>query len=212
MAKANTPSEIVIPPLRETAISVVIENIDDSPLVIHNFDQKLLINKPGPKSKRTPRDPEEKFQKARYVDEVEGWDGFPAIGFKAAMVGACRYVNMTMTEAKGLFFVMPDGIDKSSRKAIVKVEGDGPHLREDYVRLQTGVADLAYRPEFRKWKTNLRIRFNPDLISDQSIVNLLNFAGHYVGVGEGRPQSRKSCGQDWGRFRVVTHALKEDNE
>jgi len=49
----------------------------------------------------------------------------------------------------------------------------------------------------------VRIRFDQDTFSLQDVVNLLSRAGMQVGIGEGRPASKKSkCGMGWGMFRV----------
>src|SRR3546814_18382563 len=76
--------------------------------------------------------------------------GFPTIGLKAAMVGACRFVDMKMTEARGAFHI--DG-------EMLTVQGE-PRPREDMVRVGMGTADIRYRPEFPEGSILAAIKFN----------------------------------------------------
>jgi len=48
----------------------------------------------------------------------------------------------------------------------------------------------------------LVIEFDLDMFSTSDIANLLSRVGRQVGIGAGRPFSKTSCGQDWGRFEV----------
>src|SRR3546814_17598158 len=76
--------------------------------------------------------------------------GFPTIGLKAAMVGACRFVDMKMTEARGAFHI--DG-------EMLPVQGE-PRPREDMVRVGMGPAEFHYRPAFHTGSTLAATRFN----------------------------------------------------
>src|SRR3546814_3661620 len=58
--------------------------------------------------------------------------GFPTIGLKAAMVGACRFVDMKMTEARGAFHI--DG-------EMLTVQGE-PRPRADMVRSEEHTSEL----------------------------------------------------------------------
>src|SRR3546814_12646621 len=97
------------------------------------------------------------------------------------MVGACRFVDMKMTEARGAFHI--DG-------EMLTVQGE-PRPREDMVRVGMGTADIRYRPEFPEWSILAAIKFNASVISAEQIANLLSTAGFAIGIGEWRPD-RKS--------------------
>lgn len=123
--------------------------------------------------------------------------GFPAFSFKRCMVGACRQVeDLPMTVACTLFHVMADDLSTG----LVRLgEHSDPVQREDVVRLQTGVASLAFRPQFDQWGFDLRLRFNPKVISLQSLVNLLELAGSACGIGDWRPERK---GGPFGMFEI----------
>jgi hypothetical protein len=50
------------------------------------------------------------------------------------------------------------------------------------------------------------VRFDADQFTLRDIANLLLRAGMQVGVGEGRPDSKKSCGMGWGTFEIKEQA------
>jgi hypothetical protein len=187
-----------IPPLRKVTFKVKI--VGDSPLICHRWSEKakkMMLDaqmQKVSKGKRPPKNPEEEYRASLYP-YPDGGFGFPAAAFKIAAVDACRFVDgLPMTEARGLFHVIGE---------LVKIEGDEPRMREDMVRLESGVADLRYRGEFANWWTELSIRYNAAATQPEHILNLLNVAGFAVGVGENRPMSKKSKGGSYGMFHVA---------
>lgn len=206
MTIARTDSisiEIPKPDVRQLELTL----IGDRRLVIHRWSEKarreMLDKQMGKaRAKKSPKVPEEDFKASLYV-HTDGWYGFPANGFKQSAVGACRYVEgITMVMARGCIFVEPDGEDAEGVD-LVRIEGDGPHMREDMVRISMGTSDIRYRGEFRKWRANIRVRYNANIITPEQLINLFNLAGMHCGIGEGRPSAPKTT-MDWGMFHVAT--------
>jgi hypothetical protein len=56
---------------------------------------------------------------------------------------------------------------------------------------------------WRTWRVELRITFDADQFTEIDVVNLMNRAGLQVGVGEGRPFSKKSAGMGYGTFKII---------
>lgn len=154
------------------------------------------------KKDRTPRDYDEEFGASTHVS-TEGWHGVCAIAFKSAMVDACRFTNVPMTKAKQLMNVIPDGFDAEDGTPLVRIFANDPERRQDAVRNDNGSTDIRTRAMFRVWECKVQIEFDADQIHASSIANLLSRAGRQVGIGEGRPFSKNSCGQGWGTFRLV---------
>jgi len=185
---------IEIPRLNLATVQVVL--IGDSPLICHAWSHKAkqaMLDKQMKKAKQAKeaKDPQKDFEESLYkLPDGSGY-GFPAVAFKAAMVGACRFVeNIKMTEARGAFHILGE---------LIPINGD-PSPREDMVRIAMGTADVRYRGEFKTWSVILDIRYNQSAISAEQIINLLNVAGFGVGVGEWRPERDGS----YGRFHVAT--------
>ena len=119
------------------------------------------------------------------------------------MIDACRTVGLVMTRAKMSVFVIADGYDKDEGTPLVKIICKNPPERtEMLVRNDNGGADIRIRPMWREWEADVTVEFDADMITAESVVNLLDRAGRQVGVGEGRPFSKNSVGQGWGTFTV----------
>lgn len=183
-------TKIELPALRIQTLSLML--IGDSPLIVHAWSEKAkrqMLDKQMKKATKAKeaKDPEADYEACFYRTETGGY-GFPAIGVKAAMVSACRFVEMKMTEARGAFHIDCE---------MLSVIGD-PRPREDMVRVGMGTADIRYRPEFVDWRIPVDIKFNAGVISPEQIANLLNTAGFAIGIGEWRPERNGS----YGRFHV----------
>lgn len=194
--------------------------IGTAPFLQNAFSEKALrklmdtmqagstSKKGGPRDKR---DFEADYLAARHISE-EGWSGVPASSFRNASVDACRAAGFQMTHARMAIFVKPDGIDKLDGQPLVRINGDYERSIMA-VRNASGVVDLRARPLWRKWDIDLVVDFDADMFSALDVVNLLNRAGRQVGIGEGRPFSKKSNGMGFGTFRIGQHAeVAEEQE
>ena len=158
--------------------------VGDSPLIVHAWAEKTkreMLDKQMKKAKtaKEAKDPQRDYEGAFYRTE-DGKYGFPTVAFKSAAVSAGgRFSDgLKMTELRGSFFVEGE---------MTEILGE-PRMREDMVRVGMGTADIRYRPEFVKWSTTLKIKYNADAISLDQLVNIFNLAGFGVGVGEWRPE------------------------
>lgn len=193
------------PPDSGTTLGVLIPRIDvrqmeitvigDSPLICNAWSAKAvqqMLDKQMKKAKaaKSAKDPQADFEASLYK-LPDGGFGFPAIGFKAAAVSACRFSDgVKMTSARGAFHIDAE---------FVKIEGT-PTPRQDMVRVGMGVADIRFRGEFKQWRASFIVSYNSAALSPEQIVNLFNLAGFGVGIGEWRPERD---GQS-GRFHVAT--------
>lgn len=183
MAKAKAKAEkVAIPAPEIKVLKVKIRGV--SSLISHKFSdksRKQIEDKQQQKAKQAKgkRDPDQEVKDALHMIS-KGKYGFPASGFKKAMVNACSHVaGVTKVAARGSMFVMGD---------YVEIKGK-PTKRTDFVRINRGsTADIRYRPEFKDWKAELMIRYNANSISPEQILNLLATAGFSVGVGDWRPE------------------------
>lgn len=187
----KTATAIELPPLNIQTVTFVL--VGDSPLIVHAWSEKAkrqMLDKQMKKATKAKeaKDPEADYEACFYRTETGAY-GFPAIGVKAAMVSACRFVDAKMTVMRGAFHIDCE---------MLTVTGE-PRPREDMVRVGMGTADIRYRPEFVDWRIPATIKFNASVISAEQIANLLNAAGFGVGIGEWRPEKNGS----YGRFHVA---------
>ena len=186
------------------------EIVGVAPLVIHRFSAKTknemkLKMETGKaassKKKREAKDTDDIYQESRYISK-DGWDGFHAGAIRAALISACRLVGFKMTLAKLSVFVEADGWDAQEPQIpLIRIYGK-PQKQEDMARVETGQPYVTVRAAFYDWSAKVKIRFDADQFTVDDIYNLLYRAGSQVGIGEGRPDSKKSCGMGWGLFDV----------
>lgn len=192
MAVSKASSTIELPPINIQTVQFVL--IGDSPLIVHAWSEKAkrqMLDKQMKKATkgREAKDPQADYE-ACFYRTATGAYGFPAIGLKAAMVSAARFVDAKMTVLRGAVHIDAE---------MIQIIGE-PQMREDMVRVGMGTADIRYRPEFPEWRSIVSIKFNASVISAEQIANLLNNAGFGVGLGEWRPEKNGS----YGRFHVGT--------
>lgn len=208
--KQAEPLVILAPNLQTMDIPIV----GTAPLVQHRFSKKVLNDMLGKhiagstaksKNKKTARDVEQDFIDATHLTE-DGQYGIPAPAFRSAMISACRLIGFQMTKAKLSVFVLADDLDAEDGSPLVLLDksSGAPELHKSAVRLATGVASVAIRPMWRKWSATVRVRWDADQFTQNDVINLLARAGMQVGIGEGRPDSKKSNGMGWGTFEIVT--------
>lgn len=182
-----------------------------APLVINRFPQKAIemmkaaqaAGSQGKKGrKREAKNFDECFEQAKHVSH-DGWCGIAAPAFRNAMVDACRLVGFKMTHAKLGVFVEADGFDRLDGTPLVRILGGEPVKVEHPVRNESGVADIRARPMWIHWGAVVRVRYDADMFTVADIGNLMARVGMQVGIGEGRPNSKKTTGQGWGLFEVL---------
>lgn len=202
MAAQRGESVVEIKRLDMQTVMIPIEG--DTELIVHKWSEKskreMLAKQQGQaRSKKSPKEPEKDYEASRYRFP-DGRDGFPAVAFKSATVGACRnYKGLPMTVAKIAIFVHGE-LDEEGN-ALVEIQGE-PRMRQDMVRNETGVADIRFRAGYPKWRAILKITYNAGLISQEQLYNLVE-AGGWGGVGEHRPSAPSSDTGDFGRYHIA---------
>lgn len=178
---------------------VVIPIVGISPLIIHAWSVKAMreiSDKQAGKAKNKKHDiriPEDDYEQAKHKSP-QGWEGFPAAGFKAAMIRGAKMIGMVMKDTQTAFFIKAD----CEETQLVKINGES-RMRTDMVRVGMGSADIRYRPEYPDWSANLTIEFNSGVVSLDQIYQLVKAAGYGCGIGEMRPEKGKF---NFGRFKL----------
>lgn len=180
-----------------------------APYVQHKFSEKAkrqmlqaqMSSKATNRKAKEPRNLEEDYEGAMHKTP-DGNFGIPAPAFRAAMISACRVAGFQMTKAKLSVFIEADAFDESDGTPLVLLHGE-PEQHMSHVRLESGVASISVRPMWKSWHCELTVKWDGDQFSRKDVANLLERAGQQVGVGEGRPDSKKSIGMGWGTFSLI---------
>jgi hypothetical protein len=174
-----------------------------APLIVNKFSSKarqmMLDKQQGRAVVREPKNPEALFEASLHRLPGDRY-GFPATGFKDAIVKGARHFKgskITMEALKTTLLVVGEGVDM-----LVEIAGSQPKMREDAARNETGVADIRFRAEFWPWTADLQIIYVPTTLTLESVVALVD-AGGMSGVGEWRPASKKSYSGMYGTWKVV---------
>ncbi len=184
--KQAAPIVIMRPNMQIIEVPIV----GTSPLITQQWSRKAILqmeakHQQKAASKRTAKDPE-----AWYIS-TEGWDGVPAVAFKAAMVNATRQcAGLTIVLAKGIIRTLAQGTTAEGT-GLIRIYGE-PRLHTSTPRNANGNPDVRYRPIYEPWRAIVPVRFNAHLVSAEQIVNLMAIAGESEGVGEWRPSSPES--------------------
>jgi hypothetical protein len=179
---------------------VVIPIAGISPLIVHAWSEKAKKEIGGKQAgiatnrKHEIRDPEQEYEAAKHISPL-GFEGFPAAGFKAAMVRGSKSLGMVMKDVQTAFFIEAD----CQLSQLVKIDGES-RFREDMVRVGMGSADLRYRPEYPEWSATLVIEFNNAVLSAAQVYQLVKTGGYTQGIGEMRPEKGKF---NYGRFKLA---------
>lgn len=183
-----------------------------APFVSNNFSQEARdqmraeqeagsTTKKG--KKREPKNFEAGYEGSLHREAGDLWYGIPATAFRAAMIDACRMAGFKMTHAKMSVFVEPDGFEADGTPLVRITKGHPEHI-DSFVRNDNGSADIRPRGMWAAgWEAVVRVRYDADQFTSEDVANLLLRAGLQVGVGAGRPFSKKSAGQGWGTFTVL---------
>lgn len=177
-----------------------------APLIVNRWSEKareMMLSKQqtSARAKKEAKDPAALFEASRYR-LPDGRDGFPAVGFKAAITHAARlFDGVTQVSLKQAVIVLGDDRDDRGDDLVV-LDYKDLTMREDTPRNATGVADLRYRAQYSDWSAVLRVRTVAGQIDHESLLALVDAAG-IGGVGEWRPTSPKSATGSFGTFEVV---------
>jgi len=195
--KSKTKSvEILEFSIREVTIPIT----GISPLIVHAWSEKskrMITDKQAGAAKNKKheiRDPEDDYEQAKHKSPL-GWDGFPAAGFKAAMIRGAKMIGMVMKDTQTAFFIKAD----CEETQLVRIHGES-RMRTDMVRVGMGSSDVRYRPEYPEWYAELTIEFNAGVLSIEQIYQLVKAAGYGCGIGEMRPEKGKF---NYGRFKLT---------
>lgn len=199
MEKKSKKVAITIKPIEVKTMDLKL--VGTTPMLQEKMSEKIreqlknLVTGKG-KEKNKNRDLELEVKEKIHKDS-RGNIGFPASGFKKAMVEAAPYLDgMDKKKAKGSFFIIGNlegdlvGIKykkQTINKAVGRDSGINRAPRE------------IWRPEFKDWNCILNIKYNSMQITPEAIVELAKLAGFHIGVGSWNPQH----GGSFGTFTVA---------
>lgn len=195
-----------------------------SPLIVHAWsakairmmlDKQMGIASPG----REKKNPLNDFRESLYHLPDDAGLGVPAPAFKACIVSGANDIELKMTEIKRCVHVASYTVplicpplakehwtewDHKHESELEKYHAWGCSMRQDLVRLESGVADIRFRGCFPIWKCKMLVEYNSKVLTVEQVVNLFQSGGLGCGIGEWRPSSPECRSGEFGRFEVET--------
>ncbi len=131
-----------------------------------------------------------------YIDEKNNFF-IPSEHIRGAMINAGALVKSKVGNAKksmknivaGMFFVEPEKILLPKDFVIDKRSAVNKNIKARVISI---------RPRWDKWTAKFNLKIDNDTITDDTVKQIIENAGAYVGIGSFRPQ----CNGMFGRFVV----------
>lgn len=189
-------------------VDIMLKGRPGSPLVIHAFAEKAkqeIRDKQQKKAKKVKeeRNPAVECEAAKYID-AKGRECAPITALKKSIISAASaFDDITKVGLRQAVFVDSIVSPGASLVPIETLDGKPAKgvMREDAVTIGINTRGLTYRPEYKEWRLQIRVEYNPRLVSEEQLLALVDQAGWGVGICEGRPERTSALG--WGRFMRV---------
>ena len=166
------------------------------------IDKQELGSEQAKQNKVKPPKDFKALYEGAFHRSYEGWIGIPANGLQQALNRACGLAGLVMKTAKGSIQVQADGFDAADNMPLIRITKGEPSQQFHRVNVGQNQPDIRTRPAWKAgWEFKPRIEYDASLYTVEQITTLLYRAGAQVGLGEGRPMSKESCGCGWGKFK-----------
>jgi hypothetical protein len=175
--------------------------VGDTPLICHSWSEKAKLEMLRKQTGATresiaKRDPEQDFLDSLY-DMGDNIYGFPVTAVKKA-IWSCAHKDKGIARSDVQSALWLDAEIVRVRPALagaicdmplVRIHGSKPEMREDMVRIGTGLrktANLAYRAQFTSWAIKITGNVDPKTVPPHAIAFLIRQSGTGVGIGDWR--------------------------
>lgn len=211
---------IVVPEIKLKKAIITI--VGDSPLLVNKFSQKAkreILDKQMKKAKtvKEAKVPFKDFMESLHwiteMPDIEKEDdeeklkeifetalkngakfGFPSTGIKQSAISGLYRAGLCKNKVslQGAFHIQGE---------LVEIKGE-LRMREDYVKIpSSGSADIVFRGEFAEgWTAELNITYDASALSLEQIMQMINYGGFNVGIGDYRVEK----GGNFGMFHCQT--------
>ena len=195
LKKEEPKLEIIVPKLNLGMLKVKI--IGKTPLLMDKFPEsvreQILDKQVGrTKGKKQMRDMDWEFENA-FHKLPNGDMGFPAQGFKSAMIESTSFVgsrDFSKKLLKGIQIMNGEGND------LIKIGYKKLSKLKHYPK----AGNTKVSPMLEDWECELIIQYDQNNLSPEDLVSLLNYSGFYYGIGIWSPKAK--CGGKYGMYEV----------
>lgn len=184
-----------------------------TPYMQHRMDDKSLEEWEKNRGRiiERPEVSKEDIMRAEYHAYKSGDDYFiPSDHVRGALIGAGSFLKSKVGNAKksmknvvaAMFFVYPQELPILNLALMEKVKEFSIDKRSA-VNKNIKARIITIRPRWDDWATEFTLEIDNDTITKETVRELIQYAGNYVGIGSFRPTANGM----FGRFEV--HSLEE---
>ena len=154
---------------------------------------RFAIDNTAPKRGKKVYDPKEEAERKTYRNSEDNLF-IPSSHFKASMIKAST--DFKMVGKKSYKEYVKSGVFISPTEIILDKQTYTIH--EEPVVIQRARV-MSWRPRFDEWNCEFEIEITDEAINPETLMEILETAGKYKGVGDHRPE--------YGRFEVVNYKI-----
>jgi len=169
-----------------------------SPLIMSKFSEEtkkdILSKQQGVKViKKKVRDIKKEVEDATHKTQ-SGKVGFPFYGFKKGMIETTSFIGDKKFSKKLVSAIQILNVEDG----LIPIEFKKRGQIEHFVNPNT-----LFSPIFYEWSCKLQIAFDSNNVSAGDVINLLNYAGYYVGLGCWRPKGKDGGSGVYGMYNCT---------
>lgn len=120
--------------------------------------------------------------------------GFPEVGFKRGMMECTSFIGDKFFSKKliqGAVQIM------NAQDGLILIKSKKQDVLKHNIQ-----HNIKFTPQFHDWSCELVISYDANTIAPTDIIKLLDYAGHYVGIGAWRPKSGGGGSGTYGMYEV----------
>jgi len=190
MANKVSTDKIIIEPIQTATASITVGMASKMGYISHRLDPSVVTEftkrERGETGRKKLRSLDDEYESCFYYTNDDEY-GVPVGAFFKGMLDAATDLSIAKTQIKRAVRLLGD---------IVPLRYDKVIRREDLVKRAgiNGTPDIRHRPEFMEWECDIHILYDVNVITLDTIANLIDRAGFTSGIGDWRPSSPKSPG------------------
>lgn len=168
---------------------VEVEVKGTTPLLMNRFLDKSIDTK---SKRRTGSQPELEIEDKLYL--YDGRPHIPAVYFKNAITEASKQFKIT-GKGKSTFSKLAGSTVEVGPEFIPILPGKYEAFRISAVNPMTKGRMMVTRPRFNDWRAKFQIILNDEGLPLETMNEIIQHAGNYVGVGDWRPDKKGMFGK-----------------
>jgi hypothetical protein len=141
--------------------------------------------------KKATRDIKKEIEDAKHR-LPDGTVGFPAGAFKSGMIEATSFVGDKYFSKR----LIKGVVITNAENGLLPIKAK----KETVLQHQIG-HNTKFSPQLHNWTAEIELEYDANNVGKQDLIRLLNYAGHYFGVGIWSPRAK--CGGNFGRYKVL---------